>query len=466
MLDLARGVQGVGGAIMFATSLALIAQAFSGRERGTAFGVYGAVVGGAVAIGPLIGGALTSGIGWRWIFFVNIPIGAVAIVVTLAKVVDSKDPTGRRVDWIGFITFSASLFMLVFALVEGNSEGWSSPTIVGLLVGSGILMTAFLIAERRGSHPMLDLALFKRPAVVGVSLTAFTLSSSIFAMFLYLTLYMQDVLGYGPFAAGLRFLPITVLSFLVAPIAGKLTVRVQSRYLLGLGLILIALGCKLTTHVEPDSSWTVLLPGFIVAGIGIGITNPVVASATVSVVPPERSGMASGASSTFRQVGIATGIAGLGAVFLSEIRPDTADALASTPGGRLVLAHGGTRLSAAIAEGGVREAAATIPIGAARHALISAYQVGFTTAFNHLMSIAMVVSFIGAVAALALVRQRDFVPSVAPAPAETMTASATPVGEGPTPTDSAPEPTPVSDFPESALPGSLRSPNRRPTTSR
>ena len=338
MLTLSRGVQGTGAAIMFATSLALIAQAFSGKERGTAFGIYGAVVGGAVAIGPLIGGALTSGIGWRWIFFVNLPIGAVAIVITLAKVTDSKDPTRRSIDWIGFITFSSSLFLLVYALVEGNSTGWSSPTIVGMLAGSAVLMAIFLVAECRVRDPMLELGLFKRPAMIGVSVTAFTLSSSIFAMFLYLTIYMQDDLGYGPFAAGLRFLPITMLSFVVAPFAGKLTVQVKSRYLLGLGLLLIALACKLTNHIGAHSPWTVLLPGFIVAGIGIGMVNPVLASATVSVVPPERSGMASGSSATFRQVGMATGIAALGAVFLNQIRPDTAHALASTPAGRMVLA--------------------------------------------------------------------------------------------------------------------------------
>ena len=258
---------------------------------------------------------------------------------------------------------------------------------------------------------MLELGLFKRPAMVGVSVTAFTLASSIFAMFLYITIYMQDVLGYGPFAAGLRFLPITVLSFVVAPFAGKLTVVVKSRYLLGLGLLLIALACKLTNNIGPHSPWTVLLPGFIVAGIGIGMVNPVLASAAVSVVPPERSGMASGSSATFRQVGMATGIAGLGAVFLSQIRPDTAHALASTPTGRIVLAQGGARLSQAVSGGGVRQVAASIPSAAARHALINAYQVGFTTTFNHLMSIAMWTSLIGAVAALALVRQRDFVPS-------------------------------------------------------
>jgi EmrB/QacA subfamily drug resistance transporter len=414
MLNLARGAQGVGGAIMFATSLALIAQAFAGRERGTAFGIYGAVVGGAVAIGPLLGGAITSGIGWRWIFFVNIPIGVVAVALTLAKVQDSKDPTPRRIDWIGFLSFSVSLFLLVFALVQGNEKGWSSPTIVSLLVGSAVLMAIFLIAEWRRDDPMLDLDLFKRPAMVGVSIAAFTLSASIFAMFLYLTLYLQEVLGYSPLAAGIRFLPVTMLAFLVAPVAGKLTVRVHARYLLGLGLFLVAVGCELMSHVEATSSWTVLLPGFITAGIGVGITNPVLASATVSVVPPERSGMASGSSSTFRQVGISTGIAGLGAVFLSLVRPDTVQALSATPAGRLVLDHGGSELSAAISGGGVREAAAAIPLAAARHALLDAYQVGFTTAFNRLMVIATVVAFVGAVGSVALIRQRDFVPSVAP----------------------------------------------------
>src|SRR5580692_1214004 len=229
MLNLARGAQGVGGAIMFATSLALIASAFQGRERGTAFGIYGAVIGGAVAVGPLIGGALTSGLGWRWIFFVNVPVGVVAIFLTLTRVQESKEANERRLDWIGFVSFSAALFMLVFALVRGNSNGWSSSMILGLLIGSAVLLGVFLIAEWRQSDPMLDLNLFRRPAVIGSSIVAVALSSSIFALFLYITLYVQDDLGYGPFAAGLRFLPITLLSFIAAPFAGKLTVRIKSR---------------------------------------------------------------------------------------------------------------------------------------------------------------------------------------------------------------------------------------------
>ena len=301
MLNLARAVQGVGGAIMFATSLALIAQAFQGKDRGTAFGIYGGVIGGAVAVGPLVGGAITSAIGWRWIFFVNVPIGIVAIFVTLTRIAPSKGMRTRSIDWIGFISFSASLFLLVFALVRGNDEGWSSPTTVGFISASVVLMVIFFLNERRTRDPMLDLSLFRRPAFVGVSIVAFTISSSIFAMFLYLTLYIQDNLGFAPFPAGVRFLPLTVLAFVVAPFAGRLTVRVQSRFLLALGMLLITGGLLLMARTQPDSTWTVLLPGFLLCGFGVGIVNPVLASASISVVEPQRSGMASGANNTFRQ---------------------------------------------------------------------------------------------------------------------------------------------------------------------
>ena len=196
-------------------------------------------------------------------------------------------------------------FALIFALVRGNDLGWGSTQIVGLLVGSAVLFVVFVVAEWVQKDPMLDLHLFRRPAMVGVSLAAFCLSASIFSLFLYLTLYIQDDLGYGPFQAGLRFLPLTMLAFLVAPFAGRLTVRVQSRYLLGGGLLLIAVGCLLMSRTQASSGWTVLLPGFIVVGVGIGTVNPVLASSAISVVPAERSGMASGANSTFRQVGIA-----------------------------------------------------------------------------------------------------------------------------------------------------------------
>jgi EmrB/QacA subfamily drug resistance transporter len=409
MLNLCRALQGVGGAVMFATSLALIAVAFTGKDRGTAFGVYGAVIGGAVAIGPLVGGAITSAWGWRWIFFVNVPIGVIAIAITFAQIAKSKDRQAHRVDWIGFVTFSASLFTLVFALVRGNSLGWGSATIVSLLVASAVLMVGFFVNERYTAEPMLDLGLFRIPAFVGVSVVAFTIAASIFAMFLYLTLYIQDDLGYGPLAAGIKFLPLTLLAFAVAPFAGRLTVRVQSRFLLSIGMLLITGGLLAMSHTTATSAWTVLLPGFILCGIGIGTVNPVLANGAIAVVQPQRSGMASGANNTFRQVGIATGIAVLGAVFQNQILSHTTTALQKSADGAAVLHRGGSELRGALSGGGVQQAAQHIPLASARNALLDAYHQGFSTTLNHLMIIGAIVAFVGAVSALVLVRQRDFV---------------------------------------------------------
>ncbi|HEX2703819.1 MAG TPA: MFS transporter [Solirubrobacteraceae bacterium] len=422
MLDFARAVQGIGGAIMLATSLALIAAAFSGKERGTAFGIYGAVLGGAVAIGPLVGGALTGGIGWRWIFFVNVPIGLAAIVMTLTRIQESRDPNQRRIDWAGFVSFSLALFLLVFALVRGNDEGWGSTEIVALLIGSGALMAFFLVAEWRQDDPMLDLALFKRPAMVGVSLATFSIAGSMFAMFLYITLYMQDVLGYGPLATGVRFLPLTLIAFAAAPISGNLTTRLPSRFLLSGGLAIVGLALILMSSVDAASSWTVLLPAFIVGGVGIGVANPVIASASVAVVPPQRSGMASGSSNTFRQVGLATGIAGLGAIFQSQVPTKAFAALAKTSAGRQLVVHGVRQLHAAFIDGGVRQVAAMYPRSASR-VLLHAYAVGFTASFRDLVTIAGVLAFVGAVAALVLIRQRDFVPSFSAASSQPVDSS-------------------------------------------
>jgi EmrB/QacA subfamily drug resistance transporter len=370
MLNLARGVQGIGGALMYATSLALIAQAFHGRDRGTAFGVFGAVTGAAVAVGPLVGGIITSGIGWEWIFFVNVPIGMVAVLVTLAKVVESSDPGATRVDWAGLVTFSGSLFMLVFALVRGNDKGWGSTQILALLGGAAVLFALFLLAEIRQERPMLDLSLFRRPAFAGANIVAFTMAASAFSMFLYLTLYVQEVLHYSPLQAGLRFLPITLLSFFVAPVAGRLSVRVPIRLLLGVGMLFVGSGLLTMTAASATSGWTALIPGFMLQGIGLGLVNPPLASAAIGVVPPARSGMASGANNTARQVGIATGIAALGAVFQHDIAHGT-------------LAH-------------------------------HTYRVAFTGALTSILEIAAAIAFLGAIAGFTLVRSRDFIASHAP----------------------------------------------------
>jgi EmrB/QacA subfamily drug resistance transporter len=408
MLNLARAVQGTGGAMMFATALALLAQAFHGKERGTAFGVFGAVTGGAVAIGPVLGGVITSGIGWEWIFFVNVPIGVIAVFIALTRVADSRDPHATGVDWAGLVTFSGSLFLLVYALVQGNEKGWGSTEIVSFLIGAAVLMVLFLIVELRQSQPMLDLSLFRRPAFSGASIVAFCLSGSFFAMFLYLTLYIQDVLGYSPLQAGLRFLPSTLLSFIVAPIAGRLSVRVPVRLLLGSGLLLIGIGLLTMTVVDAASTWTALIPGFVLAGAGVGLVNPPLASTAVGVVPAEHSGMASGINSTFRQVGIATGIAGLGAVFQHSVTHGTTAALVASGHAREIVSTAHGQLGTLLESGEVTRIAQSLS-PAARTALDHSYRVGFTGAFTTIAAIAAVVALVGAALAFVLVRTRDFV---------------------------------------------------------
>jgi EmrB/QacA subfamily drug resistance transporter len=403
-LNLARAVQGVGGAIMFAVSLALIAQEFvAGRERGMAMGIYGATIGIAVAIGPLVGGALTDSLGWESIFYLNVPIGIGAIAITYLKVRESRDPNATRVDWPGVATFSAALFLLVLALVRGNDEGWGSTLIVSLLAGAGALLLAFLAIERRVAEPMLPLELFKRPAFTGVQLAAFAISSSIFALFLYLTLYLQNYLGLSPFQAGLRYLPITVVSFFAAPVAGALLSRVHARLMLSVGLAGVGVGLLLMSGIDAGSDWTTLLGGFLVAGAAVGLINPVVADVAVSVVPKERSGMAAGINDTFRQVGVAVGIAVWGAIFVGRGADKVAELTAGTPA-----ASGGRprELVEAASSGNLDQALQAVP-PSARHTVADAAREGFLSGLNDVLTLGALVSFAGAVLALWLVRERD-----------------------------------------------------------
>jgi EmrB/QacA subfamily drug resistance transporter len=412
VLNVARGVQGVGAAMMFATSLALIAQEFAPRERGTAFGLWGATTGFAVAVGPVIGGLITQHLGWEWIFFVNVPVGVIAIAMTLLRVPEGERDTSARIDWAGLVTFSGALFCLVLALIRGNDEGWGSAPIVTLLVASAALLIAFVAIELRGRQPMLDLQLFRIPAFTGAQITAFALHASMFAMFLYLVIYIQSVLGYSPLEAGVRFLPVSLLSFAVAPVAGKLAERLPVRGFLGAGLVLVGIGLLLMSGIAPGDDWTTLLPGFIVAGIGIGCTNPPLATAAIGVVEPRRSGAASGINSTFRQVGIATGIAALGALFQARVTEKLTDALASTP----LPPGAGDRLGAAVASGGTQAAAGAAPPGA-RQAVVEAAQRAFIDGLNEILVVAAIVALTGGVLAFALVRSRDFVAHQAPAAA-------------------------------------------------
>jgi EmrB/QacA subfamily drug resistance transporter len=415
LLNLMRGVQGIGGAIMFSQSLALIAQEFQGRDRGTAFGIWGATVGASVAVGPLLGGLITEKLGWEWVFFVNVPVGAIAIALAFTKMRETRDPDAPGIDWLGLVTFSSALFLLVFALIRGNPEGWGSTMIVAMLAGAGVLLVAFFVIEARVPNPMLELSLFRVPTFAGASVAAFGLSASMFAMFLYLTLYIQRGLGYSPLEAGVRFLPITLMSFFVSPIAGRLSSTVPIRLLMGSGLVLVALGLLLMHGLTIHSEWTALLPGFIVAGAGVGLVNPPLASAAVGVVAPQRSGMASGINTTFRQVGIATGIAALGAVYQSVTESHVREGFATLTGA----AGQAGRLASEVADQEVGRALAQLPPGS-RGAAAGIVESSFIDALNSLLVIGSITAFVAALLTFWLVRTRDFVAAPGAEPATEM----------------------------------------------
>jgi len=332
-----------------------------------------------------------------------VPIGLVAIAITYLKLRESRDPNATRVDWAGVASFSGGLFLLVLALVRGNDEGWGSGLIVSLFAGSAVLLAAFLAVERRVAEPMLPLGLFRRHAFTGVQLAAFAVSGSLFALFLYLTLYLQNYLGLSPLEAGIRYLPITLASFVAAPIAGALLSRVPARLMMSGSLAAGGVGLLLMSGIGAGDEWTTLLGGFLVAGVGVGLLNPVIADVAVSVVPKEQSGMAAGINDTFRQVGVAVGIAVWGAIFVGRGADKVAELTAGTP---VAAGDRPRELVEAASSGNLDHALAGVPPGA-RQAVSHAAGEGFLTGLNDVLVLGALLSFAGAVLALWLVRERQ-----------------------------------------------------------
>jgi EmrB/QacA subfamily drug resistance transporter len=398
----ARALQGVGGAIMFATSLALLAQAFAPKERGVAFGVFGAVTGVSVAVGPVLGGILTSGLSWHWIFFVNIPVGIGALVITAIGVDESKAPGAQRIDWLGCLTFSAALAFLVFGLIRSHADGWGSIAVAGSLILAAVLLVAFVVVERTVGYPMIDAALLRVPTFNGGLIAAWAISASMFAVLTYLVIYLQTIMGYSALEAGLRFLPFSGVVFVAAGVAGRLSDLVPVRWLIGPGFVLVALGLWLMRGTDPTGGWTQLVPGFVVAGIGTGLINPPLASTAVGVVEPARAGMASGINSTFRQIGIATGVALLGSLLASRFADQVGSALQGGP-----LASRADEIGRAVADGEIARVAATVP-APLRPELFADAGRGYANALDLILGIAALVAIVAAVVTFLLIRSRDF----------------------------------------------------------
>ncbi len=369
MLIVCRATQGVGGATVFATSLALLAQTFHGRERGVAFGVWGAVAGVATALGPALGGLLTTELSWRWIFFVNLPVGVVAIVITLIGVQEFRPPQARRLDVVGSGVFTLGLVGLVYGLIESGRASWTATQVIVALAVAVVALAAFPFVERARREPMFDLSLFRKPTFVGGSIAAFGMNGSLFAVLLYIVLYLQNALHYSALGAGVRLIVITGGSLLTAIPAGRLSERIPVRWLIAPGLALVGIGLLLMRGIGPGTGWTHLILGFAVAGAGSGMVNPPLASTAVGVVHPRDAGMASGINTTFRQIGIATSVAALGSIFASRLS-------GATP------------------------------------ATLTAH---YATALNELLLICALLALVAAAATVLLVRQRDFVAHGAPA---------------------------------------------------
>jgi EmrB/QacA subfamily drug resistance transporter len=341
-LIVARAVQGVGAAAMFATTIALLTHTYRGKDLGIAFGVWGAVNGAAAAAGPIVGGLLTEAISWRWVFFVNIPISVGAVLLTLRVVQESRQSGQVRIDIPGIVTFTAAASVVVFAVIRAGDAGWLSTQTLGLLAIGVAFLAAFVAIERASSTPMLDLSLLRRGSFSGAVLGAGFLSAAAFSCLAYTSIWLQSVIGLSPIEAGLVFLPLSASAFIVSAGIGRFLHGWNPRWVISGGLLLIGIGAFLQSGLDAGSSWESLSLGLLFVGVGVGLANPSLVSTGMAAVPRRNGGMASGAVNTGRQLGLALGIAAIGSVFQSRVISDLGDGIGhavSGGGAQGVLAH-------------------------------------------------------------------------------------------------------------------------------
>jgi EmrB/QacA subfamily drug resistance transporter len=370
-----RAVQGMGAALMMPGTLSIITQTFPPEERGKAIGTWAGVSAIALAVGPLVGGWLTEDVSWRAIFFLNVPVAVVAVAVTLFATHESRDETApRRVDVPGIVTLTLGLTALVLALVEGNSWGWGSAGIVTLLAVSVASLAGFVVIERRSPVPVVDFRFFASRSFIGANLVAFAVTFSMFAMFFFIALYLQNILGYSPLETGVRFLPTTFIVIVAGPLAGRLADRIGPRPLMVAGLLAISASLFWLSRMQVDTSFGFLLPAFMIMGVGMGLVMSPMSTAAMNAVDRTKAGVASGTLSMVRMVGGTFGVAALGALVAAIGRHDLVRALPQLPAGeRERLVDGlGSGAGLAGAPGQVK--------AAATHAFVDALGTGLTVA--------------------------------------------------------------------------------------
>jgi EmrB/QacA subfamily drug resistance transporter len=392
-LIVARAVQGVGAAAMFATTVALLNVSYQGRERGIAYGVWGAVSAAAAATGPIVGGVLTADLSWRWIFFVNLPVSVLAVVLSLIVFTGGRGDHVARIDLPGMVTFTVFASLLTYALIRSSDAGTSDASTIGLLAGAAAALAAFLLIERVSTAPMVDLSLFRDRRFVGAMLAALVFSMAAFSYLTYASIWLQSVLGLSPIRAGLVFLPMSVTSFVVSGTIGRRLNGLNPRWIIAIGLVLIGAGGFGQAVVGPDDRWPSLLAGLFVAGLGVGLVAPTLTAAVMASVPHQRGGMASGAMNTLRQLGFALGIAVLGTVFQSRV----AHVLAQRG------VHGSDAVATAVSGGATGAVVGHAPVGA-RADLTAAIHAAFASGLDLIFALSGAVAVVAGLAVMVLLR--------------------------------------------------------------
>jgi EmrB/QacA subfamily drug resistance transporter len=319
----ARVVQGAGAALMNPATLSIISATFPAEQRGMAIGIWAGVSALALAIGPLVGGLLTDHLDWSWIFFVNIPVGVAAVVASFLFIEESRDTSEeQRLDLPGQVAGGLSLFALTYALIEANSYGWTSGRILGAFAVAAVALALFVWLERVQRAPMLDLGLFRNGTFAGANTVILLVALAMFGVFFFVSLYMQNILGFSAVETGAAFLPMTILIILIAPVAGKTSDRIGSRWLMTVGMVLIAVQLLYFSRLGVDENFWDLLPGLLVGGMGMALVMTPSAAAAVRSVPVDKAGVGSAVLNAFRQVGGSMGVAVMGAIIAAEIGDD------------------------------------------------------------------------------------------------------------------------------------------------
>jgi EmrB/QacA subfamily drug resistance transporter len=327
----ARVVQGFGAAAFFAASLSIVSNAFPPDERSKGIGVWAGIGTVGLAIGPLIGGFLTQALSWRWFFFVNIPVAVLAIILTLVAVRESKDETAsRHVDLAGLLTITFGLAALVLAIQQSDTSGWASAVVVGTSVAALVLFGLFFFIEPRLREPLIDLGLFTNRSYVGANAVAFAQNFGFAALLFFLTLYLQNVLGYSPFQAGLVFLAFSAILALVDSFAGRLAAAVGARLPMAVGMVLCAVAFLLLSLLRPTSGLTIVIVALLVAGVGQALAYTVSTTGGMQAIPEAKAGAASGMLSMIRLVGAVFGVAVTGALFKAMENDKLAERLAAS----------------------------------------------------------------------------------------------------------------------------------------